>query len=162
MIIDKNGRLFGKINIIDVAVILVVIAVIAGVFVRFTGGAGKIVTATKKIEFDVKVEAVRDFTVVALEKKGLVTNKNYDIVTGEITNVETTDATQKATKVDGTLVAAPMEDRYTSVVTIVTDGKESDSGYFDSNNEELAVGREYTIYSKFAKTTGTITRVAVQ
>ena len=39
MIVDKNGRLFGKINIIDAAVIIIVIAVIAGVFVRFTGGA---------------------------------------------------------------------------------------------------------------------------
>lgn len=162
MIIDKNGRLFGKVNIIDIAVILAVIAVVAGVFVRFTGGAGKIVTATKKIEFEVKVDGVRSFTVDALDKKGLVTNKNYDIVTGEITNVDTVDCVQKATKTDGTVVEAPLEERYTSTVTIVTDGKESDSGYFDSNNEEIAVGREYTIYSKFVKTTGTITRVSAE
>lgn len=162
MIIDKNGRLFGKVNIIDIAVILAVVAVVAGVFVRFTGGAGKIVTATKKIEFEVKVDGVRSFTVDALDKKGLVTNKNYDIVTGEITNVDTVDCVQKATKTDGTVVEAPLEERYTSTVTIVTDGKESDSGYFDSNNEEIAVGREYTIYSKFVKTTGTITRVSAE
>lgn len=162
MIIDKNGRLFGKVNIIDIAVILAVVAVVAGVFVRFTGGAGKIVTATKKIEFEVKVDGVRSFTVDALDKKGLVTNKNYDIVTGEITNVDTVDCVQKATKTNGTVVEAPLEERYTSTVTIVTDGKESDSGYFDSNNEEIAVGREYTIYSKFVKTTGTITRVSAE
>lgn len=162
MIIDKNGRLFGKVNIIDIAVILAVIAVVLGVFVRFTGGAGKIVTATKKIEFEVKVDGVRSFTVDALNKKGLVTNKNYDIVTGEITNVDTSDCVQKATKTDGTVVEAPLEDRYTSTVTIVTDGKESDAGYFDSNNEEIAVGREYTIYSKFVKTTGTITKIKAE
>lgn len=162
MIVDKNGRLFGKVNIIDIAVILVVIAVIAGVFVRFTGGAGKIVTATKKIQFDVEVEGVRDFTVDALNKKGLVTNKRYDVVTGEITNVTTKDATHQSTKADGTLVNAPMQDRYTCMVTIVTDGKESDSGYFDTNNEEIAVGREYTIYSKFVSTTGIIRKITVQ
>lgn len=162
MIIDKNGRLFGKLNIIDLAVILVVIAVVIGVFVRFTGGAGKIVTATKQIEFEVKVDGIRSYTVDALDKKGVVTNKNYDIITGEIANVATVDCIQKATKANGTVVEAPLEDRYTSTVTIVTDGKESDSGYFDSNNEELAVGREYTIYSKFVKTTGVITKVSVK
>ena len=162
MIVDKNGRLFGKINIIDIAVILVVLAVIAGVFVRFTGGAGKIVTATKKIEFVVEVEGVRDFTVDALMKKGAVTNKRYDVVTGEITSVSSKDAVHTSTKSDGTLVDAPMEDRYTCLVTIVTDGKESDSGYFDTNNEEIAVGREYTIYSKFVRTTGIIRKITVQ
>lgn len=162
MIVDKNGRLFGKINIIDIAVILVVLAVIAGVFVRFTGGAGKIVTATKKIEFVVEVEGVRDFTVDALMRKGAVTNKRYDVVTGEITSVSAKDAVHTSTKSDGTLVDAPMEERYTCLVTIVTDGKESDSGYFDTNNEEIAVGREYTIYSKFVRTTGVIRKITVQ
>jgi hypothetical protein len=162
MVVDKNGRLFGKINIIDIAVILVVIAVIAGVFVRFTGGAGKIVTATRKIEFTVEIDGIRDFTVSALERKGVVTDKRYSVVTGEITDVQTTDAEYDSTRSDGKIVRAPMEDRYTSVVTIVTDGKESDSGYFDTNNEEIAVGREYTIYSKYVCTTGVIRTVSVQ
>ena len=69
MILDKNGKLFGKINIIDVAVILVAIAVVIGVFVRFTGGAGKIVKETKKIEYVVQISGVRGYTVDALEKK---------------------------------------------------------------------------------------------
>ena len=162
MIIDKNGRLFGKLNIIDLAVILAVIAVIAGIFVRFTGGAGKIVTASKKIEFEVKVEGVRDFTVNALDKKGFVTDKRYNVVTGEIEDVNTVDAVFESTKSDGTIVKAPMEDRFTCYVTIVTDGKESDSGYFDTNNEDIAVGRDYTIYSKYVTTTGIITKVSVK
>ena len=162
MIVDKKGRLFGKINIIDLAVILAVIAVVAGVFVRFTGGAGKMVNAAKQIEFVVKVVGIRDFTVDALERQGAVTDKRYNVVTGEITDVVTEETYFDSTKADGTIVNAPMEERYTSYVTIVTDGKESDSGYFNTNNEDLAVGREYTIYSKYVCTTGTITSVKVK
>ena len=38
MILDKNGKIGGKISIIDVGVILIVLVVIAGIFVRFGSG----------------------------------------------------------------------------------------------------------------------------
>jgi hypothetical protein len=41
MLIDKNGKLFGKISIVDILIVLVIIAVIAGCIIRFGGGVNK-------------------------------------------------------------------------------------------------------------------------
>lgn len=161
MILDKNGKLFGKINIIDLAVILAAVAVVIGVFVRFTGGAGKLVTETKKIEYVVQVNGVRGYTVDALEKKGVVTDKKYATVVGEIAEVEDIPAVHESTTASGEIKKAPLPDRFDCMVTIVTDGKESDNGYFNSNNEEISVGREYTIHSKYVETSGVIKSVKV-
>lgn len=161
MILDKNGKLFGKINIIDVAVILAAIAVVIGVFVRFTGGAGKLVTETKKIEYVVQINGVRGYTVDALKEQGLVTDKKYAAVVGEITKVEETAATHESTTAAGEIKKTNLPDRFDCLVTITSDGKESDSGYFNSNNDEISVGREYSIYSKYVSTTGVIKSVRV-
>lgn len=159
MIIDKNGKLFGKINIIDLAVILAVIVVAVGVIVRFTGGAGKIVTEGTKIEYTVRVQGVRQYTVDALQKKGIITNKKYTAVVGEIKDVVVTPAKQRAVTANGQLVQAELPERYDCLVTIECDGKESSSGYFNSNNDELSTGRDYEIYSKYVSTNGLITGV---
>lgn len=160
MVLDKNGKLFGKINIIDVAVILIAAAVVVGIFVRFTGGAGKIVTETKKVEYTVQIKGVRGYTVDALREMGQVTDKKYATVVGEITNVEVEDALHESTTASGKIKTVRLPDRYDCLVTIVTDGKESDSGYFNNNNDELSVGRDYNIYSKYVSTSGVIKSVA--
>lgn len=161
MLLDKNGKLFGKINIIDLCVILLVIAVVIGVFVRFSGGAGKIVTQTKQIEYVVNVKGLRQYGVDAIERMGLVTDKKYSTVVGEITNVDVKEATHQSTTADGVVKDAKLPERFDCEVTIVTNGKEGSNGYFNNNNEELSVGREYQMYSKYVSTTGIIKSVTV-
>lgn len=156
MIIDKSGKLFGKINIIDLAVILAVIAVIAGIAVRFTGGAGKLVTESTKIEYKVCVEGVRKYTVDALQMQGAVTNKKFTAEVGKITSVEVSPAKHRSVTADGKVVMADMPERYDCLVTIEADGKETSGGYFDSDNNEISTGREHEINSKYVHTTGTI------
>lgn len=156
MIIDKSGKLFGKLNIIDLFVILAILAVIAGLALRFTGGAGKPLTESSKIEYQVRVENVRQYTVSALQKKGVVTNKKYTAEVGQITNVEVFPAKHPSVTAEGKTVEASMPERYDCVVTIEADGKETSNGYFDSDNNEISTGREQEINSKYVHTTGTV------
>lgn len=159
MILDKSGKLFGKINIIDLGVILAVLLVVVGVVVRFSGSAGKITTQTTNIEYQVRVQSVREQTVNALQKKGRVTNKKYTDVVGEIKDVQVTPAKQRVVLANGQSKEALLPDRYDCLITIECDGKETKDGYFNSNNEELSTGRDYEIYSKYISTAGTIVSV---
>ena len=63
MIIDKNGKLFGKVNIIDLIIVLAV--VILGVFValNFTGGEDAEVPAAQKAVIKFYSEEVTDFVL---------------------------------------------------------------------------------------------------
>jgi hypothetical protein len=156
MILDKNGKLFGKISIVDIAVILVVLAVIVGVFVRFAGSAGKAVTKPTKIEYVVKIENIRKSSVEALEKKGIVTDKKSETAIGEITNVEVQNVISTTPAANGKIVSATVPERYTALVTVEADGKEGESGYFDAQNNDISVGHTASFYTKYVATTGTI------
>lgn len=156
---NKDGNIKGKFNIIDLLVIILIIAVIAGIAVRF---GSKITTAVKsdeEFEYIVKIESVRQFTVDALEKKGKISDKKATMDLGEIIDVQKEPAAFLSETADGRMVYAKQPDRYTVYVTIRTHGKESDNSYITADSEELSVGRNTDIYSKYVHTTGSIMSV---
>ena len=59
MIIDNKGKLFGKINIIDLAVILLVIVAAAGICLRFVFDAAENVRNSVIFSYTVEVEGIR-------------------------------------------------------------------------------------------------------
>ena len=88
MIINKDGKLFGKISIIDIAVVLIVVVLIAGIYVRFSGKAAtNVVTDSQKVECTFLVKNVRMYTVEALQKSEKVYDKTSKEFIGDVTNV---------------------------------------------------------------------------
>ena len=156
---DKNGNIKGKFNIIDLLVILLLIAVIAGIAVRYGSSVTTAVQSDEEFEYVVKVESVRDFTIDALEKKGKVTDKNSTLDLGEITDVSVEPTEYRSRTADGRIVFAEQPERYTAYVTIRTRGKESDNSYITADSNELSVGRTTEIFSKYVHTSGTIMSV---
>ena len=156
MIIDKNGKLFGKLNIIDLAVILVIIAAAAGICVRFVSKAADNVRSKTDFTYVVEIEGVRLCTVEALEKKGLVTDTKTKNVIGEVTDIEYQPMKTQSMKSDGTTVFAEVPDRYTALVTVKSEGIESDKGYFVGENIELSVGTTMTMATKYANSFGKV------
>ena len=69
MIIDKNGRLFGKISIVDIIVIVAAVLVFAGVYVRFSGNQGKAVVQNDTFYYTMEIENVRKTTKKLNENK---------------------------------------------------------------------------------------------
>jgi hypothetical protein len=63
--LDGRGRIFGKVNIVDLLVLLVIIAVVAFAVVRMTGGSSE--TVPVKVKYS--VSAVRQATVDALAQR---------------------------------------------------------------------------------------------
>ena len=48
MIINKEGKLFGKISIVDIAVVLIVILLAIGIYTRFSGNTKVVVSNAQK------------------------------------------------------------------------------------------------------------------
>ncbi len=161
MILDKNGKIGGKFSIIDAGVILIVIVVIAGIFVRFGSGMTTAVKSDKEFEYKVEVSGVRQYTIDALNKKGKITDKNSTMDLGEITDVEIIPTQFQSTTASGEIVVTDLPERYTCRVTIRARGKESDDSYIMNDSTELSVGREVDVYSKYVKTSGDIVSVKV-
>lgn len=161
MILDKNGKIGGKVSIIDIAVILIILVVAAGIGMRYGSRVTHAVKSDKQFEYTLKIEGVRIYTVDALEKMGAITDKRSEKNMGEIVDVKVEEATKESVTADGKVTYAPYTGYYTCYVTVRAHGKESDDNYVLDDTTELSVGRIIDFYSKYVKTSGLITSVNV-
>lgn len=155
---DKNGKIFGKINIIDLAAILIVILAIVGITIRFTSIAAENVNKKTNFSYVVEVENIRTFGVDALEKCGTVTDVHGNIL-GEIKDVETRDMDVQIINEDGKSIKIAVPERYVSRVTIECEGKDTDAGYFVGENTELSLGAGISIHTKYTNCSGKIIKI---
>ena len=158
---DKNGKIKGKVSIIDILVILLIIVVITGIAARYGSRITNSVKSDKQFEYVLKVENVRQYTVNALERKGKITDKKSEKDLGEIIDVRVENAEMQTVTASGAVLFSELPDRYTCFVTILGNGKESDDNYILNDTTELSVGRNIDLYSKYVKTSGDIESVKV-
>ena len=154
----KNGKLFGKISIVDIAVVLLIVVLAVGVYLRLSGSVGNFVSG-ETYECVVKVKGVRDFTVEALKKGGEVYDKTTKEYIGTIQSVTTEPATEPLLMADGSHAMAPVEDRYQAYVTIAFTGKESGDGYYTASNQQISTGGTLILRAKWAECEGTFVDV---
>ena len=87
MIINKEGKLFGKVSIIDILVLIGIIVVIIGLAMRFGPAGRAVLTSSEKIQYTLRVEGVRFFTVDALERGGPVSDATTKEEMGTVVDV---------------------------------------------------------------------------
>ena len=158
---DNNGKIMGKFNVIDIAVILLIIVAIIGFAVRFKSSSTPAVTSDVHFKYVVKVEGVRKFTADALKKHGVVTDKRALEYVGEVVDVEVKDATTTAIMADGSIINATLPDRYDCYISVEANGRESEDGYILKDTTELSIGRNIDFITKYVHTSGTIESIEI-
>lgn len=119
--LDDRGRLFGKVNIVDLIVLLVIIAVVVFAVVRMTGSSSE----TVPVRVTYVVEGVRHATVSALQAKGTVTDDG-GVGLGKVQDVMVTPTIVEVSTSEGGLKA--VESPVFSDVSIVVLGNGRVSG----------------------------------
>ena len=156
MIINKEGKLFGKISVIDIAVVLIIVILVAGIVVKFGGSNTAVVSGNEKLECTLVIKNVRMYTVDALKNGGDL----YDDISkeriGEIKDVRYEAGEYQVNMADGSFMPVVPEERYNVYVTVAFDGKISDDGYYTKSNKYLAVGSTVTAKTKYAQCQSTV------
>ena len=147
-----------KFNIVDIIVILLLLVSIAGIGIRFSG---KNDLSATKIEYQVELKGVRDYSVTALQKKGNVYDPKLKKCMGTIVEVEVKDAMGEKEMADGTNVIVPIPERYDVILTIQTEGSVGESAYYSSASNELCIGKTYEMYTCWSSCYGTVKQVKV-
>ncbi|MBP3361980.1 MAG: DUF4330 domain-containing protein [Clostridia bacterium] len=155
----KDGKIFGKINIIDLLVIIVLIAAIAGIGYRLLGARSAEVRDMQNFEYVVRVDNIRQQTAQALEKKGKVYADKNNVETGEIVSVTVQPYKQEAITTKGEQKFAETPEKFTAYVTIRVNGTCSQGTYYDNDKTEIGAGRGHKICSRDVATTGEIVSV---
>ncbi len=156
MILDKNGRLFGKISIIDLLAILAVLVAAIGIGARFFTPASDNVREKVQLSYVVEIKDVRMYSIYALNNKGVVTDSKSGAVIGEITDVEYEPFTTHEVRSDGEAVLAEVPDKFVAYVSIKSEASETDNGYFVGDNIELSVGSSVSLATKYVNSNGKV------
>lgn len=155
--ISKEGKLFGKISVIDILIVLAIVIAAFGVYTRFFIGNEKVETASSHIEYTMRVSEVRTGTVDALKNFG---GPIYDFTTkeylGEIIEVTCEETVKSVETENGQLKKSVVPERFDAIVKVRVDGKINQTGYYTANNQPIASGGTHIFCSKAAKTTGKV------
>lgn len=146
-IIDDKGRLFGKLNILDLGIILMILALGLAGFYKLK--ADNVATFIKPKPVDIKVIVrAREETSLNEIKVGDIL-KEYDtgIVLGEIKSIDIKPAKIEVKTADGQVKLAEIPERYDFYIDINGSATINENAIV-SGNKELRIGNKLVLRTK--------------
>ena len=164
-IIDRNGRLFGKVSLIDLLVVLVVLILAVALYVK-TNHRTITSTSTQNIPitYTVKVTGIRNYLANAIQEGDVV----YDLDTedtggslGEITKVERLAAERLVEFEDGVIMEkVPIEDSANLILTIKASGIMDGNKFLINRIYPLGINANRNLCTTYAQFTGVVTDIS--
>lgn len=160
-IIDQNGRLFGKISIIDVialfAVVILALAIHQKAQLPVTS-----VTNDTTITFVAFAENIPDYALSSIQVGDLVYDKTYASggAIGKIIDIQVQPGTKsKMMTAFGTAITAEVEGASDLILTIEGRGTVTDGRFFFNRVYELGLNASRQFYTKFARFDGVVSSI---
>lgn len=158
-LIDNKGKVFGLINVIDLLVILLIVAVVG----RFTlkqkqKSAGAV---TKSIEVVLHVKEVRDATADVVKVGDIVKETKSNAVLGKISDVKVQPSETLVETADGRVVVYPnpvFKDMY---ITLIGSGSAGENAIVLGSNE-IRVGTALQLKTNLYSVTTTVMDINVK
>ena len=146
---DNKGKLFGKINIVDLLVIVIIVVAIAVTYFKFNLSAHSDVTNSNgQVQYTLVTKAVRMYTVNQLVVGDKIFDEESGKCVGEIVNVEYKPAYDYVIKTDGTPVYNPIPEKYDVSVTVCSDAVINDSGISANGAKFIYYNQKGIYYTK--------------
>ena len=163
MKIVKNGRLFGKLNIVDVLILLVVIAAVAFLAVRMVGGSGGETIAAD----EPSAQANLRYTVLCEDMPLMtaVTAEDYELKLDDdsILKVSPNQIFNSNKFQDAQITSAeilPQDDsadgQRVTVRFVIEAAAKNTVGSFVVGTQEVRIGRDYTVKTVDIEMLGTV------
>ena len=145
---DEKGRLFGKISIIDIVVLLAIIISAAGfLYNRTAQDIRQIIAADTPIYVTFVVESVRELSFDAVSPGDVFFRQHERVPLGNVVEVTRGRAYDIIVLTDGSAVYAPMEGRYNMYITLSGIGSITDTGFFLNGTQQMSAGGTMAIQS---------------
>lgn len=144
MLIDEKGRLFGKVSVVDILVVLFIVGAVAGAYYKFFiaergGAAAQFDTLQYQV---ITVSGVRQPSVDAVKEGAEVFDGETGGYIGKVIQKDISPAKSFIKKTDGTYAEARMPDKFDVIITVEVTGVENDHGFFANGNIEIKRGSD--------------------
>ncbi|MCL2855625.1 MAG: DUF4330 domain-containing protein [Defluviitaleaceae bacterium] len=153
---DKNGKLFGKISIIDLAVILVVLVVAIGAIYRFTAPGAAVTRGDGTVNFTIILEGPRAFTLENYEPGLRVYDRRSNQFIGILTDFEYAQHYVHRTLDDGTTIQAAWPGHVDIYLHILAHGHATDTAIYVEGTYEIAANAVIQIRTRYVEVEGRV------
>ncbi len=157
-IIDEKGRLFKKINIIDLVIVIAVIALLTATVVKFKT-SDTYLSKGRTLEYTMLVENVRQPTVDAINQADYLVDYESKKEIGSITDVKVMGASELELMNDGKYKEVKFKDKYDVMLTVAVTGTETEDNFYTSSGKKIVVGDEIKINNGYVGTTAIVKSV---
>jgi len=141
MLIDKNGRLFGKISIVDIVVALLIIVAVSFVGLRFVKKTSMASQQAEKV-YVVEVKDIKESSIKYFKVGDTLYNEDGAYLGIIDIEPEITVAMVSQEKSDGSFAYAEKPGRYDVRITIRGKGFDNGNAFFLDGKVALLVGAE--------------------
>lgn len=160
-IVDKKGRLFGKLNLLDLAVLLVVVAVAGRFGYKYVAGRNAPAAAQgQQIEVTFKIPGVSQATINQVQPGTQLQDNQAATkpILGKVTKIETKPAIVRNIGPDGTLWESESKEVFDAYVTVLGPGNSGANTvmFGEGGGVEVKVGRTQFLISRTWAGTGTV------
>lgn len=158
-LLDNKGRLFGKINLIDLAVIVLLIFAVAVTGIKITQNQTDIVDGNDAtLRYTLYIRSLREVSVEALlAETDKIIDAEYGGEIGHVVgDILKTAATDTILLEDGTYTTITYDDRYDLYVTLETPIIETETGIFTLDDRRMYFGGTVGINNGHVETFGEI------
>lgn len=159
-IIDKKGRLFGLINIVDLLIIVLLLALVAVGVKRFGNKAAVGEATTKKGVITAEIKDVRDVTAKNVKVGDPIYDYDKGTLIGKILTAEVEPYKDK-TEYQGKFFNSEVPGKYRVIMTIDADVKETQD-FYQVGTEQIRIGAEMRIKNKSITSFMTILGIEVK
>ncbi len=162
-IIDRNGRIFGKISVIDLLVVIIVLVMALALYVKTNHNEiTSTTTSNVPITYQLLVRGVRTYVAdaVAVGDRVYDPDRSSGGSLGTITAVEVQPGGKLAEFKDGTIDTVPVEDGVDLLLTIEGSGLITQGRYVLNRVYDLGINSSRTYCTMYAQFTGTVVDIS--
>ena len=160
-IIDHNGRLFGRVSIIDLIVILVVAVMALAIAFKNSAPVTSTTVTDTPITYQIQLFRVYPFLADNIHEGDDLYDKDHATggSLGKVVSVEVLPATSTVELPNGTVAQVGSEDRCNILLTVEGSGTVTDGRYSLNRVYELGVNASRNFYTKYASFTGSVMNI---
>lgn len=157
MLFNSKGKLFGKVSIVDLIVIILVVIALAGAYVRLSGKDVVVTQESAEFYYTLKVSEIRETNMNYLKKSvgtEFFRNGDENYPMGVLEDVQVKEAVTTINMNDGSVVSATIPEKYDVLLTFKVNGFEKNDGYYTPDMWEINVGRTYNVCNIYCSVSG--------
>ena len=146
--IDEKGRLFKRVSIIDILLLVAIIVVAAGFAYReISPRLQLIINPTDVFYITLESNRLRGVNVDAIDYGDIMFRLHDTHPMGTVVGMTVGPAVEILQRADGSAVLVEMEERYRIVLTLEARGSITETGYFVNGTDHIAPGSEIILVS---------------